>query len=251
MPIAKALQEHPALGTGVGEESGLFDVAGHQRSVPKGTVGDATKEIRILAINGSERPDGTTSECLRYAANYLSAAGVELNVIHLATYRILTCPCGRCNSRTDPCPVDDDMDMIVDEMRSVDAIIYAVSVHGFGMASVMQRFIERAGVGRLRFNRRLADKVGAALVVGRRYSHEAVHAQLNNNLLLNRMIIAGSGFPATSCSGGPTSVAADVEGLDSMYSMLNRILQIARWRRQVSSTLEPAPHRELRVGVFS
>jgi len=206
--------------------------------------------VRMVAINGSERVDGSTAACLRRARDHLRERGADLQVIHLATHRITRCRCGRCNSRPDPCPVDDDVVDIVGELMRSEAVLYAAPVYGFGTSAVMQTFIERAGVGQLRFSRPLTNKVGGALVVGRRYSHSAVHAQLVNNLLLNQMILPGSGFPALVHAGGSQVVDHDFEGLDSMLRMLDRMVELALALRR--SPLAPGTvGPEQRLGVLS
>jgi multimeric flavodoxin WrbA len=207
--------------------------------------------VRFVALNGSERAQGTTAACLDRARTRLEAQGCPLEVIHLSEHDIRPCRCGRCNSRPDPCPVQDDVGGIVARMKDADAIVYAAPVHGFGLASVMQLFLERAGVGHLRFERPLTNRVGGAVVVGRRYSHAMVHAQLIDNLMLNRMILAGSGFPALIQAGGPTSVDSDVEGLDAMYRMLDRMVELAMTMRGGRRAMAVPASVELRDGVVS
>lgn len=63
------------------------------------------------------------------------------------------------------------------------------------------------------------------VVVGRRYSHESVYSQMILNLLLNRCILVGSGFPATFRSemGSPEK---DVEALNSMRDGIYRMFEL-------------------------
>lgn len=206
--------------------------------------------IRFVALNGSERRDGTTAACLERARQRLKVYGCPLEVVHLADHRILPCDCGRCNSRTEPCPVADDVAEIVARMINADAILYAAPVHGFGLAAVMQLFLERAGVGVLRFHRPLTNRVGGAMVVGRRYSHSMVHAQLVDNMLLNRMILPGAGFPVLIHAGGPQAVEDDAEGLDSMHRLLDRMVELARTLRS-AGTLSVPRSVETRLGITS
>lgn len=205
--------------------------------------------LRFLALNGSSRASGTTGEALSLAGEHLATRGVLLDVVHLTERRVVSCRCGRCNSRPDPCPVDDDVADIVRSMESADALLYAAPVHGFGMAGTMQLFVERAGVGCLRFGRPLTNKVGGVVVVGRRYAHEAVHAQLVHNLLLNRMIVPGSGFPVTVRAGGPGDVCLDTEGVSALLAMLDRMHGLAEVLRDHPV---PAPGGvEQRIGTLS
>lgn len=182
----------------------------------------------ILAINGSERPGGNTDHAIAYAGKLIAERGAILRTIALREHRISPCsPCGDCNSRTLPCQVDDDVPALVEQMASADGLIYAAPVHGFGLAHLMQVFIERAGVGYLRFTRPLADKVGGIIVTGRRYSDSSVHNQIVNNLLLNRMILVGSGFVLLRNTTGAPGLT-DVEGVDALERMVHRMLDMVQ-----------------------
>lgn len=181
----------------------------------------------VTAINGSERVDGDTAHVLDHCTRLFQDRGVRPHVVQLARVSMTACgACGDCNTRTLRCDVIDDVEDIVATMSRSDGVLYATPVHGFGTASLMQTFLERAGVGHLRFDRPLLNKVGGALVVARRYAPEAVMAQLTQNILLNRMILAGSGFPAVLRTEGGRSPLTDVEGITALEAMVERMCQL-------------------------
>ncbi len=181
--------------------------------------------MRFAFISGSERAGGNTDLVVNYAVEMVERLGGVADVITLRDYRISPCgPCGDCNIRTVPCGLDDDAAALVARMVRADALIYAAPVHGFGLAHLMQIFLERAGVGYLRFDRPLANKLGGVVVTGRRYSHAHVHAQVINNLLLNRTILVGSGYPVTFTGGAPGDALRDDEGLESLCAMIERMV---------------------------
>ncbi|GAA3500036.1 flavodoxin family protein [Streptomyces prasinosporus] len=191
---------------------------------------------RILAINGSER-DGNTADVLRHAAAHAAGRGVEFEVVDLRHIRMERCgPCGDCNDRTVVCSVGDDIPAVVDKMIAADGIVFAAPVHGFGTASLMQTFIERAGVGYLRFDRPLSNKVAGVISVARRYSAGEVWAQLTVNALLNRMILVGSGFPATVHALHRGDALEDFEGLKNVERLIDRMADMMTLLRE---------HREL------
>lgn len=185
-------------------------------------------KARILAVNGSERGSkGTTFALLRHCAELANSRGMELNVLNLADYSYSSCgPCGNCNTRTSVCDKKDDAPEIVSQLVDADAVIFASPVQGFGTVPLMSAFIERIGVGYLRFGRPLTNKVGAAFVVGRRYGHSDVYAHLVANLLLNRMIIAGSGFPPLVHAGTPDELDRDAEGMDMVDRAMFRLMDL-------------------------
>lgn len=187
----------------------------------------------VVCLNGSENATGATARVLEQFAASLESRGVDVITIPLATRDVRPCgPCGNCNWRDSLCEVDDDVAEIVRLMTSADGIVYAAPVHGFGLASPLQIFVERAGVGHLRFTRPLADKVGGAIVLGRRYAHTSVVGQLYHNMLLNRMILPGSGYPAvvSTESGDPL---ADTEGMAAVHALAVRVAEFIHRMRGV------------------
>lgn len=186
------------------------------------------QRAHMLAICGSERPGGNTDQVLDLVTDIAQRRSATVEIRHLRDEHIRSgCgPCGNCNVRTLRCAIDDDVPDVVDAMSRADAIMYATPVHGFGTSSLMQSFIERAGVGYLRFNRPLANKVAGIVVTGRRYGFESVHTQLLENAMLNRMIVVGSGFPALVHGGRPGAALSDQEGLESVDRLVRRMIDM-------------------------
>ena len=209
------------------------------------------RQVNILGICGSERAGGNTDLALAHTGDLIRARGAAFRVIHLRDHRIGPCsPCGNCNNRLEPCAVDDDMPGILEQLGRADGLIYATPGHAFGLAHLMQIFMERAGVGYLRFDRPLANKVGGVIVTGRRYSDAAVHHQLVDNLLLNRMILVGSGFPALLRNAAGPPGLHDQEGLDALARMVDRMIDMClllRGQQDGTDTLLPLRDRNERV----
>lgn len=182
----------------------------------------------VLALTGSPRRGGNTDQVTAHVGQLVEQAGLRFETIHLREVAVAGgCgECGDCNVRTKPCGIGDGVAGVVARMVSAAAIVYAAPVHGFGLATPMQSFIERAGVGHLRFRRPLSGKVGLPVVTGRRYSHEHVHHQLMNNMLLNRMILAGSGLPAIVHGGAPGSIWRDTEGIANVEAATRRLCSL-------------------------
>jgi len=201
----------------------------------------APPPVQLLAVSGSVRKFGTTARVLDYVAQVAHAIGASTTIIHLSDFSLAPCgTCADCNTRQSPCELNDEMKGIVNLMRAADALLYASPVHAFGLAHPMQNFLERAGVCYLRFERPLTNKVGGAIVVGRRYSHSAAYAQLLNNLFLNRLIIVGSGYPPCVNATSADDVMTDHEGVDSVRRLVERMVRLA----QLLKTPAVAPHFE-------
>lgn len=187
----------------------------------------APTKPHFVLVNGSENNAGSTATILNFVVEQLDKFSVSSGVIHLADLDFSPCgPCGDCNWRKRECEIKDSMPTIVEKFKAADGLIYAAPVHAFGLSSTMQAFIERLGVGFFRFERPLANKLGGVISVGRRYSHTNIIAQLQQNMLLNRMIIPGSGYPAMirTEQGDPLE---DLEGIASVTALCARMAEVA------------------------
>jgi multimeric flavodoxin WrbA len=186
------------------------------------------RSITVVGINGSERVGGTTGAALDMVCSIVTDRGAAFDRVDVADLQLAPIgACGDCNFRPTPCGITDGLDAALHRLIVADVILYAAPVHGFGLASPMQQFIERAGVCHLRFTRPLANKIGGVIVTGRRYSHTGVYSQLLMNVLLNRMIVVGSGYPSViqPVQGGP--VEDDAEGTAALMEMVNRSIDMA------------------------
>lgn len=166
---------------------------------------------------------------MEWAEALLDQEGADLEVVRLWDLDIRPCgACGDCNFRNEPCSVDDGVRDVVACMAGADALLYCVAVHGYGVAPTMSAFLERSGTGHLRFDRVLTNKVGGAIVAGRRYSHVETYNQVLQNILLNRMIVPGYGFPAVLFGNDKGEVLEDEEGMEMLSRMLRRMVRLSR-----------------------
>ena len=184
--------------------------------------------VSVLVLCGSSRAAGNTFDISNHIAARVRRRGGEAKVAALSEHAIDPVGgCGDCNWRDAPCDRPGGIHRVLEMMEAADALIYAAPVHGFGLCHVMQRFIERAGVCFLRHERPLRNKVGGAVVIGRRYSQMDVYGQLLNNLFLNRLILPGSGYPPIVFAGKPGEALKDAEGLAATNEMVDRVFDLA------------------------
>ncbi len=186
--------------------------------------------MRLCVLVGSSRTQGISRQVCSLIAQYVDGR-VQCEFVYLVNHRIELCDADNLCA-TKPCQLADDMPDIIAKMLSADGIIYMPVMHAYGTNSRFQTFLERAGYGFLRpLNRPLKDKVVGIVVVGRRYAHTAVYSQIMLNAMLNKMILVGSGFPAIFF-GMLGSAVTDLEAIDSLHSMLDRMLEISEQLRR-------------------
>lgn len=105
--------------------------------------------MKILAINGSYRPEGTTALLTRAALDGAEAAGAETEMIVLRDRNIQYCRnCLACyndlESEIAPCPIKDDVTGILEKLRDADGVIFSSPVHSGFVSGIMVAFLERA-----------------------------------------------------------------------------------------------------------
>jgi multimeric flavodoxin WrbA len=188
--------------------------------------------VKLLFICGALRRDGSTEGVIKNSIATLSSRfkDVKTDVVYLCDYRITVCDsCYTCDEKRQ-CWMPDDVTFIVKKMLVADGIIYALPVNAFGVNSLMQIFLERAGVGCLRFSRPLENKAAGILITGRRYAHEMAWSQIALNIVLNRMILIGSGFPSLVKNDGKVlgNQIEDKEGAASAEAMLVKMVWFLR-----------------------
>ena len=187
----------------------------------KPTDGDA---MRFCIIVGSSRADGQSRGVCELISDHLAGVAV-CDFVYLREHRIELCDADNACMHM-PCAINDDVHAIVRRMLAADALVYMPVVHAYGTNSRFQAFLERVGYGHLRpLERPLKDKLAGVVVIGRRYGHTAVYSQVVLNVLLNKMVLVGSGFPATfmGISGG----RRDGEATEALHEMLNRMIELS------------------------
>ncbi|HEX2580885.1 MAG TPA: flavodoxin family protein [Dongiaceae bacterium] len=179
--------------------------------------------MNFCVVVGSSREHGRSGEVCELIRKYLKNSAV-CDFVYLRTHRINLCDAdNRCMHS--PCEIKDDVRAIMQRMLAADSIIYMPVIHAYGTNSRFQAFLERVGYGFLRpLGRPLKDKLAGIVVVGRRYAHTTVYSQVVLNILLNKMILVGAGFPATFF--GTEDGRPDSEAVEALYEMLDRIIEI-------------------------
>jgi len=104
--------------------------------------------MKILAINATYRPKGSTTQLAEAALEGAASVGAETEMLMLRDHRIEYCAnCLKCyrdlESEIAPCPIDDDMTDILTKMRDADGIIFASPVHNGFVTGLMTAFLER------------------------------------------------------------------------------------------------------------
>ncbi len=151
--------------------------------------------MKVIAINGSPRPIGNTSNILNEVQDLFEREGIEMETVHVYDYRLVNCNvCLTCEIRGDGRCMDEDdgLNDILDQMRSADAILIASPTYANACPSVLQTFLERAQLVFEKGDLGLNGKVGGAIAVCGHDGGSLVYNQMVDFLLRNGVLVCGS-----------------------------------------------------------
>lgn len=178
--------------------------------------------MKVVAFNGSPRPDGNTSILLRIVCDQLQQEGIETELVQVGGAHIKGCSaCLKCKENQDRrCSItDDDANGFIEKMLAADGIVLGSPTYFTDVTAEMKAFIDRGGyVARMNGNL-LRRKAGAAVVAARRAG--AIHAfdTLNHFFLINEMVVPGSTYWNIAFGRDKGDVELDVEGQRTMETL--------------------------------
>jgi multimeric flavodoxin WrbA len=178
--------------------------------------------MKVVAFNGSSRPDGNTAILIRHVFAELEAEGVETELVQLAGEEIPGCAdCGICAKTQDGhCgQYDDVVNDCIDRMVIADGIIIGSPVYFADCTATTRALIERAGYASRRGGDGLARKVGAAVIAVRRGG--AIHAfdSVNHFFQIAGMVVIGSSYWNIGIGREVGDVENDAEGIATMKDL--------------------------------
>jgi hypothetical protein len=98
----------------------------------------------ILGIVGSARPWGNSELVVRQALRGAESEGAKAQMIRLTGLHLESCTgCMRCVIGGKPCRLDDDMDWLIEAIRSAEGLVLAAPTYFLGPAAVIKLVLDR------------------------------------------------------------------------------------------------------------
>lgn len=176
--------------------------------------------MKVLAINGSARPNGNTSVLLKTALEELESVGIETEFISLAGKDINSCKaCFTCGGKNNYTFNKDVFNEIFNKMKEVDGIILGSPVYSANISSKLQALLERASVVADMNPGLFTHKVGGGVVAGRRGGALNTVDTINHFFLNHEMFVVGSTYWNIGYGKLPGEVNEDKEALENMKNL--------------------------------
>ena len=183
--------------------------------------------MKVIALNGSPRLLGNTSNALNVILDELNKEGVETEYIQIYEDHMNPCNhCSSCEMRGDGrCIAEDDrMNEYLDRMKAADGIILASPCYYGSCTAQLKMFLERAGLACRFGSFPLKGKVGAAMAVQERDGGYAVYSELVNWMLSNQMTVVGSNPLCILNGKNPFDYERDESGMKALRMVAKNIL---------------------------
>lgn len=180
--------------------------------------------MKIVAFNGSPRPDGNTHFLLQTVLKELENEGFTTELVQLGQMSLRGCrACYQCvTNKNQRCAIGNDgLNTCIEKALSADGLLLGSPTYFADITADMKALIDRMGVTSRANGDMLRRKVGAAVVAVRRAG--AIHAfdSINHFFLISQMIIPGSSYWNIGVGREKAEVAGDKEALATMQ-MLGR-----------------------------
>ena len=151
--------------------------------------------MKVVAFNGSPRPDGNCSLLLKEVFNQLDQHAIQTELVLLYQKKIQPCiACYKCLENKDQqCAVNsDDLNECIAKIMESQAIILASPTYIGDVSSVTKALIDRAGFVARSNNNMFRRKVAAGLTTASWGGAVHTFETLNLFFLVGEMIVVGS-----------------------------------------------------------
>jgi multimeric flavodoxin WrbA len=195
--------------------------------------------LKVLLVNGSSHPNGTTMRALNEMIKVFEDAGVETEVIQLGGKPIADClQCNACQ-KTGKCVFKDDgVNDFVQKAYQADGFVFASPTYFAHPSGRLLSFLDRAfysnGNGEVYDAFRF--KPGAAVVTARRGGTSTAYDVINKYFGIAQMPIAASTYWNNVHGLTADDAVHDEEGLQVMRNLARNMI----WMMKASAAARKA-----------
>lgn len=173
--------------------------------------------MKVLLVNGSPHPKGTTFTALNETAGQLEKAGIETEMLHVGNRAIRGCmACGKC-AKTGYCIFEDDpVNDAIDLLRKADGLVVGTPVYYAGANATICAFMDRV------FFLKSAPykyKPAAAVACCRRAGTVEAFDRLNKYFTISGMPVVSSQYWNGLYGNNAEEARQDLEGLQTMRTL--------------------------------
>lgn len=183
-----------------------------------------SKPIKVVAFNGSSKPNGNTAQLIQIVFSELQKEGIVCEMITIGNCGpVQGCiGCKGCKGKEICVRVKDGdpANVWYAKMKEADGIILGSPTEFSTISVEMKSLIDRCGyINATNGGEKFKFKVGAAVVSVRRGGATHVFDCLNHFFLYGQMIVAGSSYWNEGIGRLPGEIQKDEEGKRTMHNL--------------------------------
>ncbi len=202
--------------------------------------------MKVLFVNGSAHPHGTTMRAFEEMIGVFEAEGVETGVIQLGGKPIADClQCNRC-AETGKCVFDDGVNEFVEKAAQADGFVFGTPVYFAHPSGRIFSFLDRAFYSGCRDEvyEAFQFKPAAAVAVARRGGTTAALDGLNKYFGIAQMPVAGSTYWNNVHGLTADDAPKDEEGMQTMRNLARNMIWMMRCFEAGKKSGVPYPETE-------
>ena len=180
--------------------------------------------MKVLLINGSPHPKGSTFMGLYQMEEIFKENGIETEIVNVPSSSEGCLACGYCH-KNNKCVKDDLVNKVAEKLDEVDALVVGSPVYYAGISGSLKSFLDRLFYSA---SNKLKLKPAAAITVSRRAGNLPSFDQINKYFLINNMIVVGSGYWNEFHAAKPEEVSLDLEGIDTLKQLSINMIYIMK-----------------------
>ena len=190
--------------------------------------------MKVLMLNGSFNPDGSTSAGLEIMAKTFAEEGVETEIVTVGGKPIADCiACGKCAELKRCVFANDGVNDFAEKAKTSDGFVFGSPVYYAHPSGRIQSFLDRLFFSTMNADRyaSLRHKPCASIVVARRAGTSASFDVLNKYATISQMIVVGSTYWNEFHALTKEDVPEDPEGLQTLQNLARNMVYVMKCQK--------------------
>ena len=187
--------------------------------------------MKVLMLNGSFNPDGSTSAGLEIMAKTFAEEGVETEIVIVGGKPIADCiACGKCAELKRCVFANDAVNDFAEKAKTSAGFVFGSPVYYAHPSGRIQSFLDRLFFSTMNADRyaSLRHKPCASIVVARRAGTSASFDVLNKYATISQMIVVGSTYWNEFHALTKKDVPEDGEGVQTLQNLARNMSYVMK-----------------------
>lgn len=206
--------------------------------------------MKVIAVNGSPRPEGNTRLVIEEFRGYLEGEGIRSEILQAGSSPVRGCTgCNGC-VRERRCVLPDGLfHEWAEEIYAADGLFIAAPVYYGSMTGQLKSFLDRLFY-QDRLKGGMRHKVGGAVAILRRSGGLTTLDDLYHYFFSAEMLVA-PGVGANLLHGSsPGEARGDIEGLDGLGKLARNMAWLLRMKEATRESVPPPPYERRKFMNF-